>query len=286
MKYRIPTAILTATPGSVEMKPNYLGVFKKGDRGTGYSDLLTHFWDVYNTGLTRIIGGRGRIEEILSRVFCENLMLEQYRKIWIEYGKIDPSKTENALLRYTVGHLLQLLDDDYGEYFPEEFYLSPPLSNEIKTGSIIKNKDSTQIFIVLTPACDLVIRNGSIKTNRVHLVEIVKDTKVFNYVLDKKTDEKEKNEKVRQVLGNNFSNYYHWLPKTNFFQGGFIDFRKLISIKPSDFKSQFDLFGVQINPSFVKDIIGRFASYYSRQGQPDINVTNIVEQILLRHSKG
>jgi hypothetical protein len=283
---RIPTVILTATPGSVEKKPNYIGIFKKGDIGSGYNDLLNYFWDIYNTGLTNIMGGRGKIEEVLGYVFNENLMPEQYRKKWIEYGKTDTSRTERALLRHAISHLLQILDDEHENFFPEEVYLAPPLGEELRTGSIVENKDNKQLFIIMTPACDIVTHNGSFKTDRILIVEIEVEATVINYVMKDVTKDDEKTLKISQLFGNNFCNYYHWLPKTDFFRGGFINFRKIFSLKPGDFKKIYDILGIQIAPSFIKDIVGRFASYYARQGQPDIEKSDVIKQVILQHNKG
>ena len=33
---------------------------------------------------------------------------------------------------------------------------------------------------------------------------------------------------------------------------------------------------IQISPSFVKDIVARFSSYYARQGQPNIDFTKFM----------
>jgi len=264
MKYRIPIAILTATPGSVDILPNYIGVFKKGDKGAGYHDLLVHFWDVYNTGITRIMGGRGKIEESLGHVFNENLMPEQFRKRWIEYGKVVSSRTEKAMLRHVLNHLLQLLDEDDDSCFPEEVYIIPPITKEYKTGSIILDKKEGRFFVIMTPACDLVIRNnGERKTDRILVVEIDSyDTILKKYI---STNDREKSYKNALTL------YYHWLPKTSFFNGGYINFRKLNTMNDDGIKTTFGEPIIQISPSFVKDIISRFSTYYARQGQPEID---------------
>ena len=54
--FRIPVFILTGTPNPVDTDFTHIKVFKKGDSGAGYDDLLDGFWDIYNTGLTRIMG--------------------------------------------------------------------------------------------------------------------------------------------------------------------------------------------------------------------------------------
>ena len=153
--FRIPIAILTATPVSANREFTYIGVFKKGE--VEYHDLFDHFLDIQMTGLTHIMGGRRLIEQTLNKVFLNNLLPQI--NTWVSYGKTyidtDPKRTERALLRYTLNHLFELLEEDNELFFPEEVYLYPPATNKIKTGCIVK-KDN-QWYLVLSPACDLAI---------------------------------------------------------------------------------------------------------------------------------
>ena len=114
--FRILVFILTGTPDNTNKDLPYIEIFKKGDPGSGYADLLHRFWGIYDTGLTRIMGGRGVIERNLNKVFLENLLPQ--REIWIKYGKTDSPRTEKALLRHTLNLLLQLLDDDEDRCYP------------------------------------------------------------------------------------------------------------------------------------------------------------------------
>ena len=265
--FRIPIAVLTGTPNPVDSDVSYIKVFKKGDIGAGYKELLDRFWDIYNTGLTRIMGGRGIIEENLSKVFQDNLMPKKYRKKWIEYGKADSVRTEKALLRHTLNHLLQLLDNDEGRCFPEEVYLAPPLTDKIQTGNIVQRKDSDQRFAVMNPACDLAARKeGAINTDLILLVEIEKETVVVNTALNRN----QRKSRLSEVRRNKLF-YYHWLPKTDFFDGGFLNFRKLSTVTKEGYDQQFNKLEIQISPFFIKDMVARFSSYYARQGQPDID---------------
>jgi len=273
--FRIPVAILTGTPGAVDSDFAYIEVFKKGDPGAGYADLLDHLWGIYNTGLTRIMGGRGIIEKTLNKVFRKNLLPQKDK--WVAYGEKDSSRTEKALLRHALNHLLQLLDDDGDRCFPEEMYLHPPLTDKIRTGSIVKQKDGCQWFTVMNPACDLVIRDGkSFKTERILLAEIEPVSKVIKVATKKCQDVSDKEIKLRAVFSNNFTAYHHWLPETSFFEGGFLNFRKLSSYKKKDFEKMFNKPSIQISPSFVKDVVARFSSYYARQGQPDIECDGFI----------
>lgn len=272
--FRIPVAVLTGTPDATDNDFVYIGVFKKGDTGAGYADLLDRFWGIHNTGLTRIMGGRGVIEETLNKVFRANL-LPQIDK-WVAYGEETPSGTEKALLRHALSHLLQLLDDDRDRYFPEEVYLTPPLTNAIRTGSIVKGKNSEQRFVVMNPACDLVIRDsGECNTDRILIVEIDPQTSLFPDHPAPPLSNSQK-ENLKKAFENKKSAYFHWLPKTNFFEGGFLNFRKLSTLSCDKFDERFEKPAIQISPSFVKDMVARFSAYYARQGQPDIRFDHFI----------
>ena len=276
--FRIPIAIFTGNPGdwdpSLNEKIMLIDVFTKGE--TGHYELLDQFWEIYNTGLTRIMGGRGLSEQQLSEVFLKNLLPQI--NTWISYGEIDPERTEKALLRYTLNHLFQLLEEDGERCFPEEFYLYPPMSEEITTGSIVKEEISDKSFVVLSPACDLVIRrNGEFKTDRILLVEIESKHNVVNAALDGITRTRSKENKLRDVSNNNHTDYYHWMPEAYSFDGGFLNFRKLRTLDKTEFNEKFGMPAIQISPSFVKDIVSRFSSFYARQGQPDIDNKDFID---------
>ncbi len=272
--FRIPIAILTGTPDVIDNDFFNIGVFKKGDKGARYNDLLDLFWEIYNTGLTRIMGGRGLIEETLNKVFLQSLLPQKDK--WILYAKGDPYRTPKALLRYTLSHLIQLLDDDGDRCFPEEVYLSPSFTNRIHTGSIVKEKKTKQMFVVMNPACDLVIHdNDECNTDRILLVEIEKQEKLFpDYSLTNLSNNKKKI--LEKAFTNKKSLYYHWLPPTDIFEGGFMNFRKLSTFSEEKFEQKFEILLIQISSPFVRDIVSRFSAYYARQGQPDIDYTHFI----------
>ena len=289
LQFRIPVIILTGTPDSADMNLPVIGIFKKGNTDAGYDNLLDIFWDIYNTGLTRIMGGRGMIEQALLKVFHQ--ILSKQKDIWIEYGKTDSSGTEKALLRHTLNHLLHILDhkgddDDEVDRFPEEVYLLAPSPDEaitdtkselIRTGSIVKEKDSNRWFVVLTPACDLVVRtNGNRNTDRILIVEVDPGTILFQWFQDKNLSKSQKND-LNRAYENNKSTYYHWLPRINSFEGGFLNFRKLDTVEIKQFQKRFPTNPeIHISPPFVKDIVARFSSYYARQGQPGIDIEKFI----------
>lgn len=209
----------------------------------------------------------------MNAVYQNNLLPQ--KDVWAKYGQADSTKAEEALLRHALGHLLQLLDDDAERCVPEEVYLYPPLTKEIKTGSIVFRKCDKQPFVVMNPSCDLVVRDsGAFKTDRILLVEIEQEKELVGACLDGIKNDGKRKRCLQKVLGNNHTGYYHWLPGTAFFEGGFINFRKIETMGKDAFDEEFDLPAIQVSPPFIKDILGRFSSYYARQGQPDIEMEN------------
>ena len=206
---RIPIIFVTAFVSEVIDHPS---VIKKRHRTVEtYNSDLTLFQGIYNTGLTRIMGGRGVIEENLTEVFLNNLLPQI--ETWVSYGETDLARTEKALLRYALNHLFQLLEEEE-RCFPEEVYLYPPLSDNITTGSIVKEKTSDQPFVVLSPACDLVIRrNGKSNTDHILLVEI----ESMNEALEGSRSKKQGYEKLLIIDANTCIGY----PKLIFFKVGF-----------------------------------------------------------------
>ena len=287
--FRIPIFIFTARPSDVDESIEGVEVYIKGE--IGYYELLDRLWNIYETGLPHIMGGRGEMERVLSEVFKKNIF-PQIDK-WIEHSKQDgQNKTQRALTRHTLSHLYHLFDDGQEHFFPEEFYLCPPMSESITTGSIVKENVSNQSFVILSPACDLVIRDkGGFKTDRILLVNIEQEDNIMDEALteikkmpDNRRKKEKMKEKVEEVFKNNYTYYYHWLPKTDFFLGGFLNFRKLKALDENRFAEEFSKPFIQISPSFVKDIVSRFSSFYARQGQPDIDSKDSVTHYMDRYA--
>lgn len=270
--HRIPVAILTGTPDPAESEgfPS-IGIYRKGEEDSTYEILISKFHDIYTTGLTKILGGRGEIEKSLGEIFTKNLL--NHTDKWVEYGKKDPERTEKSLLRYTVNHLMQLLDEGVEKYYPEEFYLCPPLSPRLFTGSVLQNKNSRKWFVIINPACDLALReDGGCKTDRALLVEVDNLIDLFPELEGWTQPYSRSNQsKIDKANNNTNSLYYHCLPKTSFYIGGYLNFRKLSTHDEEDLLANFYIPHAQISAAFIKDIVSRFSSYYARQGQPEID---------------
>lgn len=285
---RIPVAIMTGTPDGADVEDIPLvGKYTKGD--ALYSQIIESFWNIYKTGLTRIMGGKGEIEKSLSQIFIKNLLPQVALKSetetsnWVHHANTDPENTEKALLRHTLNHLMHHLYSDMSLCYPDEMYLSP-MQQRINTGCILKRRDEQKFYIVMNPACDLAEReNGGCNTDRALLAEIQMLEEIFGGCSGSDWENnlsKSQKSELRKIRKNNQSLYYHWLPSLNYYNhgsidnfhnGGVINFRWLSTYSEEELETQFEGPIIQISGPFLKDMVSRFSSYYARQGQPDIS---------------
>lgn len=282
-KFRIPIIIFTGTPDNVDSEFKPIEVYKKGEQT--YEQLLNILFEIHSTGLTRIMGGRGKIENFMNKIFWKNLIptISSWKKLSKEQN------TEEALLRYTISHLQELLYSNSAYIYPEETYIFPPMTEDVKPGSIVFDHQG-EPFLVLSPACDLAVRDdGQIKTDRILVSHIEKfDERFKKLIRDSRIEPKspEENEKkynadlnLNKIIRNSMHIYYHYLPKSDYFDGGLINFRKINTYKFSDFEKNFSPPHIQISSHFIKEIIGRFSNFYSRQGQPDFDFDSLMKNL-------
>ena len=144
-------------------------------------------------------------------------------------------------------------------------YIYPPIDKTIKTGSIIKQNSTTNYHIVLTPACDF----ANSKARCILLAEIIAPLTYIGQNFPGNTPSSTRSGKLKNLIENK-KQEFHYLPPLSPFLGGFIDFTSVASYSLEELQGQFSEVKIQISPYFISDILGRFSSYYARQGQPDL----------------
>lgn len=264
-KYHVPIIVFTATPG---MCTKNVKKYQKGE--IKYKDIIKELCDISETGLFNIFKANGILEQSIIDIFWKNLY--PYLDLWIEKKnkKID---TEKMLLRYAIAHIQELINEEVPMYETEEMYINPPVVKTLKTGTIVKSLSDNHYMIVLSPPCDLAVHKNKIKTDNILVCEIEK----INTVEEKATEGIKNPKKIEKeklsCKKNNYTTYYHYLPNNVFFEGGYINFRKVHSYNTEQFLEMYDENSyISVQEFFVKNILNRFSSYYSRQGQPDLNI--------------
>lgn len=259
-KLIIPIIAYTGTPDELA-EFDYIEVYRKGESESVVDTILTDLKKTKDFGFNDIFNAKGEIQDFLKNVFYKNIFFQ--KKQWIKYE--DKEIVRKAVLRHALNHLTQYIDETDQEYFLEEVYIYPPVIKKIATGAIVKNPSNNVYYIVLTPACDF----AQSKARCILLAEIIAP---FEYVKTNvpgcgKTNSREN--KLKDAVHNK-KQEYHFLPSMSFFDGGFIDFTSVTSHSSDELKDNFSEVKIQISPFFISDILGRFSSYYARQGQPDL----------------
>lgn len=270
---RIPVAIMTGTPDAskIEGVP-CIGIYTKGE--DTYLEIIKQFNNIYASGMTKVLGGRGIFEGHLLDIFRQSI-LPSYTK-WAEYANADGSEeSEKAIASHVMNHLLDVIKSDRLHHYPEEFYIHKPGRSNICTGSIFKRNSDQKYFVVLSPACDLVERaSGNCKTDRALLVEIDELQSVFpDADLSAPLSNKNKGD-LKNHMSFKTGHYHPFCQISGHISlNSFCNFRKVSNHTDQQLMDDFSLIDYQVSSAFIKDIIGRFSAYYARQGQPQIKYT-------------
>ncbi|MCU0325590.1 MAG: response regulator [Spirosomaceae bacterium] len=242
-----------------------------------FETILNDIIQLKKTGIVDILNRRGKIDSYLQNIFWKHLTNSM--PYWIEKAKVEDTQT--ALLRYTLSHLHEYLEINesgrFEDYHVPEFYIKEPIKKSketVFTGDIIKKFEDNSYYVVLTPACDLVVDNSRPrpKAKYITLVRVEQVEELLSDMPETTTREKEKKENKIRSLKHDKEYGYHFLPRYDgFYEGGIICFQNILSVKLDDLLNP-EKYSVQLSiaNSFKKDIIARFSHYYSRQGQPSI----------------
>jgi len=259
-KYKIPIIIVTGTPGYTGRNHKCIQCASKPYK---YIDAIKYLMEMSEKPLFKVLSSGGMVEWHLVNIFWKSLCPKF--QLWDELSCLGKD-SERIILRNVLAYMQELLDDENEEYCKEELYLEPTLINKIKTGSVIQSRGEGTFYIVLSPPCDLV-KDGKRTPDRVMLCEIEDIKTCHKDVLGKNNGAKGKiNDQLQKQ-------YINFLPPCQFFKGGYVNFRKVHSI---DFLQLEDYtHEAKLHDAFVKEVLRKFSTYYSRQGQPELDEKNM-----------
>ena len=272
---RVPCVAYTATPDDV----NADLILKKFTKATSSIDeVLDYLYNIQKTGLNKLLGTNGLMEEYLSIIYKNNI--KPNLEHWIVNAQEQPDITTKALLRHVSYCITELVNKEYEQSLTDEFYITPPLNENLKTGSVIKADRNQEYYIILSPECDMVLRQPSNrpKTNNILLCELEDFYNVANIEIQEISSDTKKIGKIEKIVKNNLSEYYHFMPKCTKFANKLINFRKVSTISFDELVQHFEQVAT-VSGSYCKDILCRFSTYYARQGQPDFHFQNIAKSI-------
>ena len=287
---RFPVFVLTGYPGDLDEDLMIQNVFYKVYEHTKKDtiEVLKEMTDIYKTGITKIMGRRGIIDDTLQTVFWK------YFAVSMEYWKTeieDETKIEKVISRHILAHLSERLrlteEGEFEKCHPAEVYIMPTIKKDFFTGDILKNKDTEEYFLILTPACDMVLwkkkENGECETYRnaekiilVKLIKFNQNSEVRAYIDAPNSNTKKK--VVESYIKNTKKERYYFLPSFGSQIPVFlIDFQDINGINPEELNIYDRV--ASIHEPFLKNIIAKFTSYYARQGSPDFDIDIILKKL-------
>ncbi len=280
--HRFPVFVVSGNLGKLDegVKKKESSFLKCYDRDKPNREIFDEIQRIYRTGITRILGGRGLIEQKLAEIFWNHLAGDL--DVWL----VNEQSSEKALLRYTVSHLSEYLDmpsENNDFYSDAEFYIKPPIRETVATGDISEQNGSR--FVVLSPACDVAVRgkdkdnNPVINANRLTLARLIKvDRNSFleNHIIKENDSRKSQKSKLDKIIKGQEDKYIY-LPKYKEMEASVVDLQNLHAIDFDEYRKNYKRIAT-IAGHFLKDIQSRFSSYYGRQGQPDLNKKELLRK--------
>ncbi len=282
---RYVSYVITGNPEAIEeQKADENAFFRirvKGEANADFTVILKEIRAIYNTGITRILGNTGVIEEYLNNIFWNHLSSSV--DLWINDNKRNNEQKEKSLLRYTLLHMQEYIDEEVEVYHPNEFYITKPVKKNIFTGDIIEWRDSR--YVILTPSCDIVLRKGGKRNaSKILLCKIKLLSEVVeNYnTLTKDTGKSNENRtRFYKYIQNNNKQNFHFIPKGTSIDAGLIDFQDKLTVPENEvvkyIESKEMVRIATVSQPFLKDIISRYSNYYGRQGSPDFDSDEIYD---------
>lgn len=279
----IPIIVRTGTPGNFELpdkeiQEGLIRVYAKDDKP--FEELISELLIMDKSTLVNVFGTNGKLSETINNLFWK--IIPQIKTLLND---------EKALLRYISNYIAReysysVDDSSYLQQDPLEMYICIDDEKRICTGDIVVEKNTGKNYIVLTPACDLANR----KTDNLLVAEITSYDEDSEFLIAvngfmQKKDSIKKRKNVEKWFRNGNKNYLYFLPSIDKFEGGFVDFRKLISLsyKADDYeigdKADSYTKKVGMTDPFVKELVARFSAYYQRQGQPELDSERVITSL-------
>lgn len=280
---RFPVFVISGTPQHIDddlkEQSSLFRLLTRGEEG----DYLNQIVKIFQTGITKILNKKGVIDNHISSIFWKHL--SNSLNLWIDDENRNSEEKEKSLLRYTLLHMLEYLDEE--NIHPSEFYITEPVKKQLSTGDLISYNESR--YVVLTPACDFVYHKGKRKVESVFLLKIkgldliseFQELKAIESIGDISNSKKSG---ISKLITNSAKPFYHYIPKHNEINPGIIDFQDKLSVPvdiiEAEIKDKKTIRFATISMPFLKDLIERYSSYYARQGSPDFDVDEIILSLL------
>jgi len=264
--YRLPIFIHSAFANDIDQFRNKGTVWKVEKSGNSLLRLVEIINKLHQSGFLDTFMPNGIVEQQLFAELHKSFT-EQFRDGEIE--KIINSVQETngtqfrdrsiqifrrIAIRSLMSEILSPVISENEGVNPIEHYYRRISKLDFWTGDIIRKKDGTEFFLVLTPRCnvqnDINILVCPIEIGDFPPINNSKGRDAVGYAL---TDKPE------------VSGYNRYLPPSPIFEGGKVLLSKYLLIDRNQLKHEFDLL-VTLSDELTNELLGKFGSYFFRTG--------------------
>lgn len=275
----VPIIFYSANPASVaHLRSQVLGVVNKLD---DIESLLSEIERLTKHNLPLL---KGKVHAFIEDEFKKYFWGTIQPKNNIFKPEADDLSLGYMLLRNMADTLSRdnirlLLGDDTikeDKVHPMEFYIYPTdTTTEYQTGEIIKNKETDEIFVILTPSCDFIKRGTSErKVDHILLLKTILLTETKEYKRYNK-DKVKYTESFKQFINSSKGDRYFFLPQTPFIENRVIDFQNKEIVSYEQLCANFERIAKLDNP-YAQSMSATYTRYYNRIGFPDIDCDYIL----------
>lgn len=305
-KVFIPIIFHTALPLAVEdLQSRFIRVVAK-DLDSD-ERLLEEIQSILETRLPEINRAIIQHFEQVQRKYMWDFVHEN----WCEFEKID-NKTELAHLlarrlavslsveeisnlETQLGGLIQKSNSEEGKNHPMRFYIIPPISEFTRVCDIYKEGNDSY-WLVLSPSCDLVLRNGKYNAEFITLAacDFLSEQEEYQAYQDLYQREDSKFSKQKKQIRKNITKLienrnpegrqqgrYFFLPGVLTIPDMVVDFQNLRTIPSSELLADSSAWMrvASIDSPFRESLISQFNIFFGRIGTPDLNTEITLKRI-------
>lgn len=251
---------------------------------SGSETLRQNIIEVFDSGLPSLNRDIGQHVNTIFRDF----MIKFVEKHW---SALSGPENRSDLAYLMVRRLARSLDSTFipsmagvqvaleaAAVHPTRLYIMPPLE-ERRMGDLVCD-DNGNWFILLTPTCDLVLRNNKPKAEYILLAECQLLSKTNEYRNWKENGQEMITKSLEKVITNvrqGQQDRFYFLPATWEMPDLIIDLQRLRSIEFNELATFRRV--ATVDDPYAQSIIAQFGRYAGRIGTPNLDVSSVRERL-------
>ena len=274
-------------------KSQVVGVATKGDGGIDelkneIGRLTSHSLPFINENIHAFINGK--IKEYFWDIIQENNTTFKPDDNDHSLGYLLLRNICNSLSRDNIYKILGDVSIAEDKVHPMEFYIYPRNDDaEYENGEIVVNNETNDVYIILTPSCDFILRYDKKndchyrKANNILLAKadpltITQEYSQYQRKFQQQNNAKDERNKLSKVIESSKDERHFFLPGTPFIENRVIDFQDNMVVTYEDLTSKFTRLAKLDNP-FAQSMTASFIRYYNRIGFPDIDTEYVIRKL-------